>query len=150
PSCGIGPPEPRPVRSPGDRPGPPTASAALASSRGSCLQLARAKPLFLRLGFELEPQVVLEALRIEPSLPERRAHRAAGLHTVGAVREAAVRSEFRDVREGLLQSGRRLPELQRAHSGRIEEERAAWQGDDLAVPRGMATSAIRGAYLLDP
>ena len=99
-----------------------------------------------RLQLALQLRVALPALPRQRAVGERLADRAAGLLIVGAVGEAAAPRDLLDVAEGLLEVG--VPELQLAHPGRVEDDAAAGQQDQLAVGRRVPARLVVLAHLL--
>src|SRR3954454_17351854 len=88
----------------------------------------------------LELEVALEALLGKGSCFDRLPNRAAGFVQMAAVREATLRSVARHVCEARIEDAFVGPELQLAHSGRVEEQRAPRERDKLAV-RGRVPAA---------
>src|SRR5918996_1652898 len=124
------------VRAPPER--PREAAAALAG--------LRERP---RIALHLEmPQlaqqlpVALEPFGGQPSVGDRGQDCAPGLPPVGAVAEPARRGQLGHVREGLVDAVARLPEAQLAHAGRVEDEAAARQRDQLPVRRRVPALAV--------
>ena len=97
------------------------------------------------LGLEL--QVAVPALLRERPVRERRLDRAARLALVAAVGEAAVLEEGRHVVERLLERLVGDPELELAHSRRVDHERAARQLDELAADRRVPALAVAAELL---
>ena len=80
-------------------------------------------PRFDGAQLALELHVVPPATLVELARFERLANRAVGLARVGAVVEAALRGELRDVGEGAVEVA--LPDLQLTQARRVDEDRAA-------------------------
>ena len=89
----------------------------------------------------MELPVARESLARKRSLGERRLHGAARLMLVQAVREAARARELGDVLERRVERSVVGPELELAHPGRVEEERAGRERDGLAVRCRVAAAA---------
>src|SRR5581483_4607385 len=99
-----------------------------------------------RLELALELDVALPPVDRQRAVRERLADRAAGLAVVRAVREAAPPRDLLDVAEGLLQVG--VPELQLTDPGRVEDDAAARQHDQLAMRSRVAAAVVVRAHLL--
>ena len=117
--------------------------------------LVRLHPALLRLRLEalvepplevgelaLQLRVALPASEVELAGRERRPNRAARLGAVRAVVEAAAEHELLDVGERLAEALRRIPELELPQAGRVDDEPAARQQDELPVRRRVPALAV--------
>ena len=73
-------------------------------------------------------------------------HRAAGLAGVTAVAEAAALADRLDVGERAGDRFARVPQLQLAHAGRVDQDAAAGQQHELTAGRGVAAAAVGLAH----
>ena len=92
------------------------------------------------LGLELE--VAVPAVGLERSVGKCGADGAARLGVVGAVGEPALVEQLRDVLERLVDAVVGDPELELADPGRVDDERARRQLDQLAAGRRVASLAV--------
>src|SRR5207302_2304459 len=93
--------------------------------------------------FTLELAVPRVAVGVETPGLERLADRASRLGIVRAVGEAAGARQRLDIREHRREAGVRVPELELAHSGRVDDDPAAVDQHELAVGGRMTPAAIR-------
>src|SRR5580765_5546353 len=117
---------------------PCEARPLLARLRLRAAVLLRRQPLELTL--ELAP--ALEALQVERPVRERGTDRAAGLAPVRTVGEPALCSQRLDVLERRLETGLGIPQLQLAHSGRVEHETAFGKPNELPVRGRVPAAAV--------
>src|SRR2546430_2186835 len=89
-----------------------------------------------------EPKVAVEPLRREVSLLDRGGHRAARISRVAAVGVPARGGELFDVREGAGDALLRVPQLELAHSRRIEQEPAVEKEEQVAPGGGAAPPLV--------
>ncbi len=87
----------------------------------------------------------LEPLRLEPAVVGGLAHGASRLLLVAAIAEVTAVGELVDVAEGVFEAA--FPELHLAHAGRVDDQAASGQDQQLAVRRRVAPALILGAHL---
>ena len=92
------------------------------------------------LAHQLPP--VFQPRRIERSRIQRRLHRASRLPVMMAIAESALPRQRINVRKNLCNAVFRAPQLHLAQTGRVHQQRAARQNEQLPACRGVPSPAI--------